>query len=168
MTSMSRSKNLAVLVVVCALGTVFPVLAQTFNSGSTGALGAFAPASNTTVVLPPDGVLNYTTVTIPAGVTVTFQPNSANTPVTLLAQGDVSIAGTINLNGQDAVPYSGDAPSPPSLGGPVVFREDRAARRELRIITALRARDRAEAMRASSIHSIRRRAMARTAPRPIS
>jgi len=78
-----------------------PTLAQTFSSGSTGALGAFAPTTSTTVTLPPDGVLNYTTVTIPAGVTVTFIKNAANTPVTLLATGDVTINGTISVNGQD-------------------------------------------------------------------
>lgn len=80
-----------------------PASGQTFNSGSTGSLGAFAPASNTVVTLPADGVLNYTTITIPSGVTVTFQRNAANTPVTMLAQGNVSIAGTIRVNGDDAV-----------------------------------------------------------------
>lgn len=55
-----------------------PAWGQAFSSGSTGSLGALAPASNTTVVLPADGILNYTTVTIPAGVTVTFQRNAAN------------------------------------------------------------------------------------------
>ena len=98
-----------------------PALAQTFSSGSTGALGAFAPATNTTVTLPPDGVLNYTTVTIPAGVTVKFTQNAANTPVTLLATGDVSIVGTISVDGQN-----GEAPKPTTsaggVGGPGGFR----------------------------------------------
>ena len=43
-----------------------------FVSGSTGALGVFNPTANTVVTLPSDGVLNYTTVNIPAGVTITF------------------------------------------------------------------------------------------------
>lgn len=100
-----------------------PALGQTFSSGSTGALGAFNPASNTTVVLPADGILNYTTVNIPAGVTVTFQPNSANTPVTLLAQGDVTIAGTINVSGTNAAPATGSGSTPiaGSPGGPGGF-----------------------------------------------
>jgi hypothetical protein len=72
---------------------------QSFSSGSTGALGAFNPTSNTTVTLPPDGVLNYTTINIPSGVTVTFARNAANTPVTMLATGDVLINGTINVDG---------------------------------------------------------------------
>src|SRR2546422_11215635 len=60
--------------------------AQTFSSGSTGADGAFAPTANTTVTLPPSGVFNYTTVTIPAGVIVTLARNAANTPATILAK----------------------------------------------------------------------------------
>ncbi|CAI4030259.1 hypothetical protein DNFV4_00687 [Nitrospira tepida] len=104
-----------------------PALGQTFSSGSTGALGAFNPASNTTVVLPADGILNYTTVNIPAGVTVTFQPNSANTPVTLLAQGDVTIAGTINVSGTNAAPATGSG-STPIAGSPGDRAGSRVAR----------------------------------------
>jgi hypothetical protein len=74
----------------------------TFVSGSTGALGAFNPSVNTVVTLPPDGVLNYTTINIPAGVTVTFQKNAANTPAYMLATGDVVLAGAIRLDGGNA------------------------------------------------------------------
>lgn len=99
------------------LGGVASLSAQTYSSGSTGALGAFNPVTNTTVILPPDGVLNYTTVNIPAGVTVTFQRNAANTPVTLLATGDVTIAGTLSVNGA-----TGANPAMnPALGGPGGF-----------------------------------------------
>lgn len=87
-----------------------------FISGSTGALGALAPVSNTTVILPPDGILNYTTVTIPSGVTVTFQPNSANTPVTLLAQGNVTIGGQLYVNGANGL-VATPAGSTVQLGG---------------------------------------------------
>ncbi|MBI5641303.1 MAG: hypothetical protein HZA17_12850 [Nitrospirae bacterium] len=72
-----------------------------FSSGSTGADGAFNPASSIEVVLPADGKLNYTTVNIPTGVTVTFKRNDANTPVYMLATGDVTIAGTLSVNGTD-------------------------------------------------------------------
>ncbi len=79
--------------------------AQTFSSGSTGADGAFAPACTptpctVTVTLPPSGVFNFTTITIPAGVTVAFTRNAANMPVTMLATGDATLAGTIRLDGQ--------------------------------------------------------------------
>jgi hypothetical protein len=79
----------------------FHSVAFGFSSGSTGALGALNPSTNTVVQLPADGILNYTTVNIPTGVTVTFQKNAANTPVSLLATGDVTIAGTISVNGID-------------------------------------------------------------------
>jgi hypothetical protein len=92
--------------------------AQTFSSGSTGALGAFTPTSNTTVALPPDGVLNYTTVNIPAGVTITFQRNVANTAVTLLATGDVTIAGTLSVNGASGL---NNSQAIAALGGPGGF-----------------------------------------------
>src|SRR2546425_1877826 len=93
-----------------ALGSPL-ALAQTFNSGSTGADGAFNPDCNpkpctVTVPLPADGVFNFTTVNIPAPatsnpdrVTVRFTRNAANTPVTILASGDVTIAGNIDVSG---------------------------------------------------------------------
>ena len=73
-----------------------------FDSGSTGADGAFNPTADTEVQLPSDGILNYTTVNIPSGVTVTFKKNAGNTPVYILATGDVTIAGTINVSGNNA------------------------------------------------------------------
>jgi hypothetical protein len=81
------------------IGSALPAAAQTYTSGSTGADGAFSPASSTTVTLPASGVFNYTTVNIPAGVTVRFARNATNTPVTILATGDVTIAGTIDISG---------------------------------------------------------------------
>ena len=77
-----------------------------------------------TVILPPDGILNYTTVTIPAGVTVTFQRNAANTPVTLLAQGTVTIAGAIRVDGDAALSGGGITTmgvTPGQKGGPGGF-----------------------------------------------
>jgi hypothetical protein len=75
-----------------------PASGQTFSSGSTGADGAYAPSCaptpcTVTETLPPSGVYNYTTVTIPSGVTVQYTRNAANTPVTLLATGDVRSMG---------------------------------------------------------------------------
>lgn len=71
-----------------------------FTSGSTGSDGALTPTVNTEVVLPPSGVLNYTTINIPTGVTITFKKNATNTPVTLLVQADATIAGTIDISGK--------------------------------------------------------------------
>jgi hypothetical protein len=70
-----------------------------FSSGSTGADGALNPTSNVTVTLPPSGVLNYTTVNIPQSVIVRFTRNALNTPVTILAQGNVTISGEIVISG---------------------------------------------------------------------
>lgn len=86
-----------------------------FDSGSTGADGAFNPTTNTEVVLPADGIFNYTTVNIPTGVTVTFKKNAGNTPVYILATGNVTIAGSINVSGG-----AGNAIAP-GKGGPGGF-----------------------------------------------
>jgi hypothetical protein len=83
--------------------------AQTFTSGSTGADGAFSPTANTTVTLPASGVFNYTTVNIPAGVTVKFTKNATNTPVTILATGNVTIVGTIDIRGSSGLYVAGTA-----------------------------------------------------------
>ncbi|MBI5908634.1 MAG: hypothetical protein HY848_01565 [Betaproteobacteria bacterium] len=79
-----------------------PGVASAFNSGSTGADGAYSPTVSTAVQLPPGGIFNFTSVNIPTGVTVTFTKNTANTPVVILATGDVVIAGTLNISGADA------------------------------------------------------------------
>ncbi len=78
--------------------------AAAFDSGSTGADGVFNPTVDTSLPLPPDGVFNFTEVNIPSGVAVTFEKNPTNTPVTILASGDVLIGGTINLNGRWSTP----------------------------------------------------------------
>ncbi len=101
----------------CLVWLAVSASAQTFNSGSTGADGAFSPTANVTVTLPASGVLNYTTVNIPAGVTVTFTRNAANTPVTILASGNVTIAGTISVNGGLAVNFTGGPGGPGGFNG---------------------------------------------------
>ena len=93
------------IVTIGLLATVVgasPALAQTFNSGSTGADGAFnPPIGTTTLALPPNGVLHFTTVNIPAFATVKVTRNAASTPVTILASGNVTIAGVIDIRGTD-------------------------------------------------------------------
>ena len=78
------------------------VVLADFVSGSTGADGAFAPTADTVLMLPDSGLFNFTTVTIPVGVTVTFPVKTRNMPVTILATGDVTINGTLSINGADA------------------------------------------------------------------
>ncbi len=88
-----------------------------FESGSTGADGAFNPTANITVQLPDSGVFNYTTVNIPSGVTVTFTKNAANTPVYILATGDVTIAGAIKVDGSSTTTTTLTAPGVRGPGG---------------------------------------------------
>lgn len=87
-----------------------------FNSGSTGVDGAFNPTESQEIQLPPNGVFNYTTVNIPSGVTITYKKNAANTPVVILASGNVTIAGKIDVSARppaDAGDISGPGRSGP-------------------------------------------------------
>jgi len=101
--------------------------ALSYDSGSTGEDGALAPTVSTRLTLSEEGVFNFTTVDIPEGVTVTFEKNNINTPVIILATGDVNIAGTIDVSGTDAadVGAAGDGAvgddGVPGEGGPGGF-----------------------------------------------
>ena len=107
-----------------------------FDSGSSGADGALNPTVDTEIPLPPSGVLNYTTVNIPPGVTVTFRKNAANTPVYILASGDITVAGTLSVKGEDGrdVGAYGDGligdDGLPGKGGPGGFDGGRGGRKD--------------------------------------
>ena len=88
-----------------------------FQSGSTGANGPFAPTSSTNIVLPPDGRLNFTWVSIPSSVTVTFTRNSNNTPVYFLAQQGITNHGTIRVNGESGTATRGGFGGPGGFSG---------------------------------------------------
>lgn len=96
-----------------------PALAQ-INVPSDGSDGVFAPTANVEVDLsravtgpwtqPGNGdgvydatqwaiVFKYASVNIPAGVTVRFKNHPKNPPVVWLVQGNVTIAGTVDLKG---------------------------------------------------------------------
>ena len=119
-----QSSMLPLRLCVCVLLALCVPSLQAFDSGSTGADGAFAPQEDVLVVLPEDGILNYSSVNIPAGVTVHFVRNRANTPVRMLVGGDVNISGTIDVSGQNAtaVGNGGDGnvadDGEPGAGGP--------------------------------------------------
>jgi hypothetical protein len=111
------------------------VQAQAFSSGSTGADGAldlssaspgtvieFNPLSSNPALDPErDNVYNFTTITIPAGVTVRLTAKFLTGPVFWLATGNVQINGVIDLNGSNGHPSvnvpSGRVPSIPGAGG---------------------------------------------------
>jgi hypothetical protein len=123
-----------VLALLLVAATVATAGAQTFSSGSTGADGALNITANpqtnvTTLPLPPSGILNFTTVNVAAGCTLTFAKNASNTPVVMLATGDVQINGVIDVNAggttidnnyDSRVPgpggFAGGGPGAPGMG----------------------------------------------------
>ena len=109
---------------------------EPFSSGSTGADGALdysaiLPKGGTllfdpTKFNPPldpagDNVFNFTTINIPANVTVRLSGRILRGPVYWLASGDVTINGTIDLNGENGVParpiLDGRTRAMPGAGG---------------------------------------------------
>ena len=92
------------------LAFAMPLQAQV-NSGSNGSDGEFHPTQDVTINMAdhPNGIYQYTSVTIPLGVRVTFSPNPNNMPVVWLVQTNCLINGEINLSGQLGEPGgSGD------------------------------------------------------------
>ena len=71
------------------------------NSGSNGSDGAFNPTQNVVINMAdhPDGIYQYTSVNIPAGVTVSFIPNAGNKPVVWLVQSGCLINGSVDISG---------------------------------------------------------------------
>src|SRR5881296_335327 len=98
-----------------------PATQAQFSSGSTGADGALNVTSNTTLDLPPDGIFNFTTINVASGATLTFKRNALNTPVYLLASGDVVITGTIDVSGGNRSGIAFCCGASPGLGGPGGF-----------------------------------------------
>lgn len=87
-----------------------------FDSGSNGSYGPLV-ATNAPIVLPPDGIIHCTTIDIPTNQTLRFVRNARNTPVYLLATGDVNITGAINVEGQENVGKRGGAGGPGGFDG---------------------------------------------------
>jgi hypothetical protein len=117
-----NAKRIVVGIIVAVLNGS-PLFAQTFSSGSTGADGALdasAWGSNSviTLQLPESGIFNFTTINIPSGRTLQFFLNSSNTPAVLLAQGNVTIAGTVSVSARNEGPNTNRTPGPGGfLGG---------------------------------------------------
>ncbi|MBE7559369.1 hypothetical protein HS125_10615 [bacterium] len=88
-----------------------------FNSGSTGADGILDVTTLTILDVPPNGIFNFTTVTVRAGRTLRFNRNVLNTPVHILATGDIRIDGTIDVSGQSGT----SSPPVAGAGGPGGF-----------------------------------------------
>ncbi len=70
---------------------------------SDGSDGAYAPGTGAHVIDltlsgREDGILNFTSIDIPFGASITFKRNAANTPVFLLAQQDIHVLGSISVS----------------------------------------------------------------------
>ena len=110
---MNSTRSFRYLIISTLSILSLPAFAQTFSSNSDGSDGPLTFNTPGTWVFDPksypkplnpanDGIFNFTTITIAAGVTVKLRGDILNTPVVWLAQGPVKIDGTIDLNGQDA------------------------------------------------------------------
>ena len=73
--------------------------AQIFDSGSNGSLGDLVVTNNVSLVMPPDGVFHYKSITVQNGANVYFSRNSANSAVYFLATGDIFLDGSIHVDG---------------------------------------------------------------------
>ena len=123
--------------IIAAVFATHTARTQNFSSGSTGADGAldFSNLAPGTIVEfnpdsfnPPldqdrDNVYHFTTINVPAGVTVRLSARYLNGPVYWLATGAVQINGTLDLNGQDGqnstilINSGSRFPSIPGAGG---------------------------------------------------
>src|ERR1700730_10259411 len=132
-----RTNSSRRVIVVIFAGAVLnaALLAQTFNSLSTGSDGALAfpnakPGDvirfDPTTFTPPlnpahDNIFNFTTITIPQGVTIKLSGQNLGGPVYWLASGVVDIEGTLDLSGSPGhAPtnlISQRIPSIPGAGG---------------------------------------------------
>lgn len=99
-----------ILLLICIFFSTFVVKAQTFSSGSTGADGALDLSADQIIQLPDSGILNFTTINIPADRILRFKRNLRNTPVIILAQGNVNIAGRIDVSADRNTPGPGGFP----------------------------------------------------------
>lgn len=119
-----------VAVLVTLWAAVTSLAGAQFSSGSDGSDGALIfPASPTSVTFDPtsydppldpdgDGVYHFTEIVIPAGVSVRVRADKVGwQPIYWLSQGDVVIAGTLNLNGENARSRDLGGPPMPGPGG---------------------------------------------------
>ena len=113
-----RTRTTKALVLLGSIIALAGTARAQFDSGSDGSDGALNVTTNTTLDLPPDGIFHYTTINVDAGATLRFNANALNTAVHLLASGEVTIAGDIDISGENG------SSNPPKGGaaGPGGFR----------------------------------------------
>ena len=86
--------------VVVSISFFLSIRILAFESGSDGSFGAINVTEDATIALPSDGLIHATTINVVEGATLTFERNVFNTPVYLLATGDVTVSGTIDVSGK--------------------------------------------------------------------
>lgn len=97
-TSSMKTKIIALLSLVIG-GSSLHAQNPAFNNGSNGSYGPMNITANTTLQLPADGIFHCTTVSIAA--TLKFSKNPNNTPVYILATGDIVLSGLIDVSGKN-------------------------------------------------------------------
>lgn len=95
--------NMKLMAILLLLGNAgMHALAQAFDPGSNGSYGPLNVTVSTNLDLPTNGVFHCTTISVAAGATLSFNRNPLNTPVLLLATGDIKIDGIIDVSGEDS------------------------------------------------------------------
>lgn len=123
---MVDARNLLILISIL-LFMPLAAYAQVFSSGSTGADGgldlstmscAQSPNIVCKIQVPESGIFNFTTVNVPVGKGLQFKNNSRNTPVIILAQGNVMIAGAVQVSAPGIIsPFPCQPGNLPGPGG---------------------------------------------------
>lgn len=113
---MKKNRFAILLAILLAAGST---AVQAQFSGSDGTDGAIDITVDTTLTLPPDGIFNATTITVAATATLSFTKNGNNTPVYLLATGDIVIEGNIDVRGQNGTAAIGGPAGPGGFDGGV-------------------------------------------------
>ncbi|HEX6396349.1 MAG TPA: hypothetical protein VFZ95_02910 [Steroidobacteraceae bacterium] len=115
--------KLTTAALACALSMLgFTAIAQPqpFSSGSTGADGPLnITTANNTITVRPGGVYHHTTVTISGSLQ--YLRGTDNSPVVILATGDVNISGTLAVNGNTGLINGGATVAVGATGGPGGF-----------------------------------------------
>lgn len=100
-----KASRAVALAMIIGLGGASLGGAQSFSSGSNGSFGPINVTSGVvTLDLPADGIFHATTVAVAQGASLKFNRNSLNTPVFLLATGDINIAGIVDVSGEAGTP----------------------------------------------------------------
>ncbi|MCI0540804.1 MAG: hypothetical protein L0Z50_36860 [Verrucomicrobiales bacterium] len=90
------------LLISLTIVTVTISSAAIFSSDSNGSYGPLNVTEDVVLDIPPDGIFHCTSINIGSNAVLHFNRNVANTPVYLLATGEVKIEGSVVLDGGDA------------------------------------------------------------------